>query len=128
MSINFEELASRVAALPHNSVGNKVFDSGLRRDLCENYHRSGLHLSAFAAKVGISPGTIDYWLRHDKRKLRQQPKSKPSPSFKRIEISPEVASLPATIVVRMANGMWIEGLTLETVAVLINKLQRGGVC
>jgi hypothetical protein len=28
----------------------------------------------------------------------------------------------------MANGMSIEGLTLEAVAVLVNKLQRGGAC
>ena len=81
----------------------------------------GVRLEEVAVELKVKKWTLQKWLqRHGRGELEGQ-KGK-STRFARVKVKPGKEETPSRLVVHGAHGVRVEGLTLENVAALLERL------
>lgn len=110
-----KELREALARADRSGTG-RPYPGTLRRAAIEYQHkrqREGVSLHAVAAELGMSEATLARWSRR---------REEPTAAFRAIEVVAEPADMSGAIVVHGPRGLRIEGLSVEGLARLIERL------
>lgn len=119
-----EDVIEALRAGAKSSGHSRFTDDGRRlaTDYARERKASGVKMEAVAAELKMNKWTLQRWMQRQGRGEFESQPAATKPGFSRVKVKKTAAVPNAQLVVHGGHGVRVEGLTLENVAALLERL------
>ena len=120
--MSIEQLAAKIAAIPVNHRGHRIYGKSLKLEIMAALPKSGLTHKEFAERVGVPAANLCHWREH----RGALPSVAAVSRFKELVIEADRSS--ERLILRAPGGAVIEGLSIADAADLLIALAARSPC
>lgn len=120
--MSIEQLAAKIAAIPLNHRGHRIYGKSLKLEIMAALPKSGLTHKDFAERIGVPGANLCHWREHRDALSAVAGVSK----FKELVIEADRSSERLSL--RAPGGVVIEGLSIAAAADLLIALAARSGC